>query len=1006
MIVGPLELRSPSWLLLAPALWMMAWWLAKGSLAGLGAVTRRVALALRVFVIAGLVLAIADPFWRRKSDAVAVSMVLDVSQSVPRESGESAKEAFLGAIASAAQADRVGVVSIAKEALVQSLPSERVRTIEVGEAGNLEATDLAAGIRLAMASAPEDAALRIVLVSDGNETTGSVLAAARNAKAAGIPIDVYDIGYSYDSEVIMDDLVAPATARRGETVNVRFLLTATAPTIGRLNLTLNDLPVDLDADSPGLGATIELIEGANTLSIPVTLTTTGPQRFEAFFEPIVAGDDAIPQNNSQSAVTFVAEKGRVLAYVGDGADPAAEPIIRALDQADIAVNRRPSSQGHASLLELGAYDAVILIDAPAWDFSQQQQEELRAYAHDLGGGLLMVGGPNSFGAGGWIGSPVADAMPVRMDPPQKRVMPRGALVLLMHSTEMPDGNAAGRRVAHAAVNALSRLDLVGIVEYQWQAGGYGWTLPLGPVGDMTAADRAINNLSFGDMPDFVSPFMLTLKGLMNVQAGQKHVIVISDGDPAGPGLEVVRQFVNAGITVSTVAVFPHGNNMNSPDMLKMRAIAQDTGGQFYAVPFQYSTNQLPQIFIKEAQTVKRSLIWEGEPFTPSLVNVAAEAMRGINGPPPISGYIVTADREGLSLVSMRSSQDDPILAQWQYGLGRAVAFTSDAAPRWSPAWPAWENAKAFWAQHVRWAMRPTGSSNLTVYTERQDDDTAVIVEALTATGERMNFARFQGRLVMPDGGSEALDLRQTGPGRYEGRFRAALPGAYLVNLRYDAPQPDGGALERGSAQVAVTQSFAEEHRSLRDNMPLLRQIAQTTGGRVLSDQDVIDGKTLFSRTGLTMPVRSTPIWLVISLGSLSLFLVDVGVRRVRIDLRALVRVLGSAMAKHRISGGEQLEAMKTARARTKEKLARRGVGADIPMGGLANRADTAAAKFEADLSAPRPVMPDAAGERVEKRGAPSDDPSARADEEQSMSRLLRAKRRARDEMDEDGSDET
>ena len=721
MIVGPIELREPMWLLAAPTLWALTWWLSRRSLSGLGPVTRRLAIALRFAVIGLFVISLADPVWRETSDDVAVSVVIDTSDSIPKDKAIEAEKALDTATQGANTTDRVGVVTTAKEALVQSLSSQRVRTIEVGDAGDTGATDLAAGIRLAMASAPEDAALRIVLVSDGNETAGSVLAAAASAKAAGTPIDVYVVGYTHDSEVMMDNLIAPATARRGETINVRFLLTATAPTIGRINLLLNGQPIDLDPDSPGLGATVELTQGANTVSVPVLLTSPGPQQFEAFFEPVVASDDAIPQNNRQSAVTFVSQEGRVLVYVGEGAEPAAEPIVNALGRADIVTDTRSPSEGPTSLIELGAYDAIVMVDTPAWAFSQKQQEELRVYVHDLGGGLVMVGGPQSFGAGGWIGSPLADAMPVKMDPPQKRVTPRGALVLIMHSTEMPDGNTAGRRVARAAAHALSRLDLVGVLEYGWQAGGVSWVYPLSPVGDGGELDRAIDNLSFGDMPDFTSILSSAFKALKNAKAAQKHCILISDGDPGGPGQKLIGQFRNAGISISTVAVYPHGGSMTTPDMTKMKAIAQATGGQFYAVPFQYKPNQLPQIFIKEAQTIKRALLWEGDPFEPKVVNVAAEAMRGILSVPTIAGYVVTADREGLSLVSLRSKQDDPILAQWQYGLGRTVAFTSDAAPRWSPAWPGWSEMQAFWAQQVRWAMRPSGSGNLTVYTEQKGD---------------------------------------------------------------------------------------------------------------------------------------------------------------------------------------------------------------------------------------------------------------------------------------------
>src|SRR5690606_38420265 len=178
----------------------------------------------------------------------------------------------------------------------------------------------------------------------------------------------------------------------------------------------------------------------------------------------------------------------------------ASALVDALTEARIQTDVRGPADGFQSLVELGVYDAVIMVNTPAYAYSQQQQEDLRTYVHDMGGGLIMIGGPDSFGAGGWIGSPVADALPVKLDPPQKRQMPRGALALIMHSCEMPQGNYWGQKTAEAAVANLSRQDLVGIIEYSWQAGGEAWVLPMSEVGSGAAAKRAIANLTFGDAP--------------------------------------------------------------------------------------------------------------------------------------------------------------------------------------------------------------------------------------------------------------------------------------------------------------------------------------------------------------------------------------------------------------------------------------------------------------------------------------------------------------------------
>ena len=201
---------------------------------------------------------------------------------------------------------------------------------------------------------------------------------------------------------------------------------------------------------------------------------------------------------------------------------------------------------------------------------------LRAYVHDLGGGLVMLGGPDSFGAGGWINSEVAKALPVKLDPPQTRQMVRGALALIMHSTEMPQGNFWGQKIAISAIEALSRLDYVGIIDYDWNVGGTNWTFQLQEAGDKTQAIAAAKKMQMGDMPDFASSMNLALEGLAAVSAGKKHVIIISDGDPQPPTRKLLDDFVAAQVTVTTVLIAGHG----APGT--MRSIARITGGNFYA----------------------------------------------------------------------------------------------------------------------------------------------------------------------------------------------------------------------------------------------------------------------------------------------------------------------------------------------------------------------------------------------------------------------------------------
>lgn len=1007
MTIGPIQFDTPIWLWLIPLGWAWCIWFGRSSLSGLGTLTRRVALAVRLIVIVFIAGAMAEPQWRKESKNVAVTFVLDSSKSIPLNMQKESEIYVEGSRkANPKPNDELGVVTIGSEAYVQSLPSKLNQRVERQTIGSDQGTNLAGGVRLALAIKKEDAAYRLVLISDGNETVGSLLAAAEAAKAAKVPIDVLPVRYAFDQEVVMDQLVAPSTARMGENLSLRVVIDATRPATGKLNLLMNGDPVDLDPASESLGLGIDLKQGRNTFMIPVTALRAGPQVFRAIFEPASgpggAPTDSIRENNEALSVTFVSSEGRVLVVF----DPTEEqpshailPLVQALNESKIAAEVVSADRMPKSLTELNGYDAIILANEPAYNFSQQTQEELRQYIHETGGGLVMLGGPESFGAGGWIGSPLEQALPVKLDPPQKRQMPRGALVVISHSIEMPNGVSWGKKTAAAAVDALSRLDMAGIVEYQGGASA-AWVHPLSEIGDGTAIKRSINNLRFGDMFDYGPAVGLALQGLAAADAGTKHIIMITDGDAQPPTQRQYQLLKKERITISTVGVYPH----NTGDLAKLKQISQQTGGRHYEVVDKAGEGQIVQIFVKEAQTVKRSLIWEGTPFTPAMSPIPSETMRGISAVAPLSGYVVTGERDsGLAQVLLRGKENDPILAIWQHGLGRVVAYTSDATTRWNPAWIGWPGFKAFWEQHVRWAMRPSGSANLRVTTEKNGDKTRVRVDALDPAGERLNFAKFKGRVAGPDGKGQDVELTQVGPGVYEGEIDTKGAGSYVVSMRYAAPKPDGDGVMEGTVQAAVTKPFADEFRALTDNTPLLQQVAAMTGGKVLEGDPAKD--LAWRPEGVEFPVATKPIWLFFALAGITMFLMDVGVRRVRIDIPGMARALRKGIKGGKDKAGQQMDALRAAREAAQRAMKER---AKAPPGEAAQSQQvssqsvaapqTAKVKFEAPKGrAGKKDEPIALGgepeRKPEKKPAPGPE-----NKEEGMSRLMKAKKRAQDEM--------
>jgi uncharacterized membrane protein len=970
---------SRPWWLVGCILLVPLIWLGLRNLAALGLLRRVLAIVLRCLVVLILVALLARPMLTRTSKRMTLVAVIDRSQSIPASLQKEALGYLSHALTAKAAIDQLAVVDVAEAASISKLPGGDTAIRQRNTTLTGQQSKLADGVQMAMAIAPPDTAVRILLVSEGNETGGDLKEAARIAAANKIPIDVLPIHYSYDNEVIFKRLAAPTKARSGQTVQLRLILNSTTNVHGKLLLNLNGEPVDLVPDSPEIAVEVDLEPGTNVETVSIPVGSYGIHEFEAVFMPDEPWQDRIVQNNRASAITYVAGPGNILVVDADGT--TGQSLSKALQSTDMDVRYITAAEFPDNLSMLMGTDAVVLVDSGCGNFTYQQQEMLCRYVTDLGGGLIMAGGPQSFGAGGWIGSPVAEILPVDLDPPQKKQLPKGALVLIMHACEMPQGNYWGTRVAIAAVKTLSRLDLVGILAYNWQ-GPSDWVFPLGPAGDKKAVIAAIEQMQMGDMPSLHDHLQAAYNKLKNCDASQKHVIVISDGDPAAPSQQLLAQCKEAGITCTGVAIFPH----SSMDVQSLVRVAQSTGGRFYDVK---DPQQLPQIFIKEAQVVRRALIVE-ETFTPQVAYSLSEILKGISGAvPDLDGYVVTGPKGGLNQVILSSTQADPILATCQSGLGRCAAFTSSVDSRWASRWLQWGGFERFWEQAVRWAAKPAQSADCEVFADVQGRQVTVSVEAIDAEGKFIQFANIEGQIIAPDVSTNQLELTQTGPGQYQGRFQAGASGSYVVNLRYKKLADD----TMHFSQTTVTIPFAPEFRDLTDNAPLLAEVSDISGGRILgSDPNQAD---LFDYAGLKFPETELPLLRPLMLVWLALFLLDVAARRVILDVRAIARrvVVFVRLRKPERKADQTLERLRARRQTLRDQLS-------------ARKADQSARRYQTseDYRGEMPTAESAGRVEAKKQKKPKKAVPERAEateEASHIDRLLKAKHKAAEHRQDD-----
>lgn len=844
-----LQLTNPFWLLLLPI--CLAWviWLTLKSDVQVSPWRRWTALGIRILIVLLVVLAMAGLQWLRPIEGMNVFFLLDRSDSIPSSQQEAAREYVNKTAAQKKQNDQVGVLVFGTEASIETSINPAIDLQKIHAVVGAERTDLASAIRLGTAAFPETGQKKIVLLSDGNENIGDALGAVLAAKPLGVTVDVVPLGVSRGNDVSVQKITLPNNLKKGQTFEVKIFAQADKTQTANIRLYRND---QLLGEQP-----VKLEPGKNLYTFPQTLTEPG---FYSYDVGLDASGDLVAQNNRAANFTTVRGDPTVLIV---SADPAGDSnLAAALKESQLEVKLTEISGFPTTLAEMQNYDAIFLSNIAAGDLGRDWMKLLESAVRDFGVGLVCVGGDQAYAAGAYRDTPLETVLPVDMELSSKKVLPSGALVLIMHGMEFNNGNQVARDIAIAALDALGPQDEMGVVLWD---GSERWLFELQKVGDKADVGRKIAGMNQGDLPSFQNVMTMAHEGLKKSTANLKHIIVFSDGDPGAPTQELMNSIVGDRITVSTVLIAGHAG----PET--MVQIADQGRGRFYDVR---SPTELPQIFIKETAVILKSAIFE-EPFKPQLAG-STELVRGIGAQeyPTLLGYVATTPKPRAE-VPLVSDKGDPLLAHWQFGLGRAVAFTSDAKPKWARQWVSWDKYRQFWSQVAQWSLRRIENEDVKTDVTIEKGEGQIVVEALDAQGNFRNFLNWRAVVVSPKGERQTVELEQTGPGQYEAKFPTREVGSYLINLmRLEQGNPVG------SQVVGASVNYSPEFSSTEPNHNLLRRLAENGGGKVLDPDHLSDNPFLHNRQKTFQP---HDLWEWLLRLAVILFPLDVGIRRIQLD---------------------------------------------------------------------------------------------------------------------------
>ena len=940
-------------------------------------------LALRTLLLVALIGAIAGTQLVRRVDDLTTVFLLDSSDSVSPQERTRAEGFIQAALQTMQRDDQAAIVMFGENALVERAPSidqalSRLQSVPV-----TARTDIGEAINLGLALVPAQTQKRVVLLSDGGDNAGDVQTALELARARNIPIDVVQLGEATNDVVQVSDLRAPAVVRKGQTVPLQVVVEAQAATEGTLRVRAGTQIIAEQA--------VTLEAGRQTFEFPVEADADGFTRYTA---EVDIADDTRTQNNEAAALVDVEGEPRVL--VVEGKRGEGQNLGTALQAAQMNPTIVAPQGVPTSLAELGSYDAVVLVNVAAPQLSTTIMEQLTSSVHDLGKGLVMIGGDRAYGVGGYTGTAVEAALPVDMEVKDKTRRPDIALVFVIDKSgsmaachcDNPNGGMPGgmnqsgpvkTNIAKEAVIQASALlqpdDKLGVVAFDQAAH---WALDINNVPSLDEVQQAVAPITPDGPTNVRGGLQAAKSALEKTDAKVKHVILLTDGWSNGSDNSDIADELRAeGITLSTVAA-------GSGSAPYLEELAERGGGRYYPAALM---EDVPQIFVEETIKTVGSYIIE-EPFVPTLAGDSA-ILRGLTdvGWPSLYGYNGTQIKSSAQLI-LQSPQGDPVLAQWQYGLGRAVAWTSDAKGQWGRDLVQWDQFGTFAAQLVTWTV-PRATENALNAQARIEGTQAIITAEATQNGQPVTDASMSATVIGDDGASEAAALQQVGPGQFQITLPSPQRGSYLVQL---SAQANGQTI--GQQLVGLVVPYSPEYRQGQSNPALLDTVASATGGARIEDPAAAFEHDLASVR------RAQEISLPLLLLATLLLPLDIAVRRLSLgrrdwrDARAWVAArTGRTTSSTPAAPSPAMRDLQRAKARAQVRTSR----STAPANDVVEQPAQPAAGSVTRRAASVVERPSAAETEQAARAqqAPDAIPAAPATDDDPLARLRAAKERAR-----------
>jgi Ca-activated chloride channel homolog len=776
-------------------------------------VSRMVTFALLILMLAGLRIPV-----RAAAQRMAMVIAVDQSRSIAPDQAVWMQKRVAEIRRFLSPLDRVAVIGFGRDAgLLAPLQDPRMaaqNTVSVDP----NATDLAGALTTALGIFPDNEEKRLLLLTDGNETEGQVLDEVPAMSQAGIRIFTAAPPPSAIARVAIASFEAPAVVR----AETSFALHLDVQSEARAPV---NAEISLSSDGTSVGVQqLSLAPGLNRFVLPYRVGRSGAYLMRA---QIKVPPPMIASNPAAETALSVIEPPRVLLVSPNPPDS----LIKALSERNYDVRTAPPHGLPAQASDYLVYQAVIIANVASQSLDDATQAALNRYVADFGGGLIITG--DTLRDSRFQGSTLEKTLPVTFQPqpPPPSREPIAVYLLVDRSNSMSynsrypavrDGERIryAKQAAVALLNQLDDTDYAGVIAFDSEPYILGHLRPLAEQRDELIP--RVQRLEPGGGTDFKEALEIAEREIDQSGIAVREVILLTDGDTNRQYHDhdqEMADYAKDGIPVSTIRIGPDLENLRL-----LQDFARATGGVFYRVE---DITKLPQLLVHlthEAENYKwheRSHIDFGS-HSAILSGIAPRDL------PPLDFFAVTQAKDGseVPLLVRKGARSAPLLATWQYELGRSAIFSADPDSLGSLAWIRWDRYAQFWSQLVSWVAREGDSGPFSLRV-RDSNDGSLEIEAQKA--DPLPVANLFCRITGP-GLDNDLAMSQVGTSTYRAESAQLKPGKYDLALIIKAGDTERVLVRREIASKGALALDAAELRLRAPNEPLLRVIAADTGG--------------------------------------------------------------------------------------------------------------------------------------------------------------------------------